>query len=95
MDRDYRQAAGWFEQAARQGDPEAQNNLGVIYANGLGIEKDLKKAYLWFALATAGGNAKASKARDSVQAKLDPLELVAAEKLVAEWQPVYAIELTE
>jgi TPR repeat protein len=32
---------------ALKGDAEAQFNLGGMYYNGQGVEKDLKKAYEW------------------------------------------------
>ena len=34
--------------AAEKGDPTAQSNLGVCYRDGVGIEKDQKKAEEWF-----------------------------------------------
>ena len=33
---------------ARQGNPRAQNNLGVMYERGHGVSKDYKKAKIWF-----------------------------------------------
>jgi uncharacterized protein len=34
--------------AAEQNEPLAQANLGVMYANGLGVTKDYEKALEWF-----------------------------------------------
>lgn len=36
-----------YEQAAN-GEPEAQNSLGIRYEDGRGVEKDLKLAFYWF-----------------------------------------------
>lgn len=33
---------------ARQGDATAQNNVGTIYLNGTGVEKDMNQAVYWF-----------------------------------------------
>ena len=44
----YEDAFYWIEQAAIQGDPIAQNNLGYSYDNGLGIDINKKLAYEWF-----------------------------------------------
>jgi TPR repeat protein len=45
--------------AADQGDAEAQNNLGVRYADGRGVPQDDVQAVKWFRLAADQGNAKA------------------------------------
>lgn len=37
-----------MKKAANQGDKDAQNNLGRYYYNGLGVPKDLEKAFYWF-----------------------------------------------
>ena len=44
-------------QAAEQGDAGAQNNLGVMYANGEGVLKDEAEAVRWYRLAAEQGNA--------------------------------------
>jgi TPR repeat protein len=33
----------------------AQINLGTLYANGDGVERDIEQAYLWFHVAAAQG----------------------------------------
>ena len=38
-------AREWFQMAVEQGDPVAQNNLGILYENGRGsAAQDLAKA---------------------------------------------------
>jgi TPR repeat protein len=39
--KDYKQAVYWYQKAADQGYAEAQSILGVMYANGKGVLKDL------------------------------------------------------
>jgi TPR repeat protein len=34
----------------------AQHNLGYLYMNGRGVEKDLKQAYAWGLLSAENGN---------------------------------------
>jgi TPR repeat protein len=41
-------AAAWYRSAAEQGDASAQNNLGVMYANGVGVERDDVQAVDWY-----------------------------------------------
>ena len=40
----YSVAAEWYQKAAEQGYAQAQNNLGVLYAEGHGVEKNMDKA---------------------------------------------------
>ena len=54
-ERDYAQALGWYRAAAEQGNPDAQNNLGSMFLNGLGVPKDAVLAVKWYRLAAAQG----------------------------------------
>ena len=51
MNKDETQAFKWYSQAALAGNAEAQVNLASAYAQGLGVDKDLVKAYAWYSLA--------------------------------------------
>ena len=42
-----------------QGDVDAQNNLGLCYKNGDGVEKNLELAFYWFQKSAEQGNADA------------------------------------
>ena len=44
---------------AKQGDAEAQNDLGVMYANGNGVPQNYKEALRWLRLAANQGSADA------------------------------------
>jgi hypothetical protein len=50
------QAMQWFERAADQGYVAAQATLGAYYWAGRGVPSDLSKAYMWSAIAFAGGD---------------------------------------
>lgn len=52
-------AVFWYEKAAKQGNITAQNNLGTLYANGIGMPKDLSRAAYWYRKAAEQGNATA------------------------------------
>lgn len=41
---DWANAVPWYRQAAERGHPKAQNNLGIAYLKGLGIEQNLAEA---------------------------------------------------
>ncbi|MGH1418003.1 MAG: hypothetical protein ACRBCJ_04015 [Hyphomicrobiaceae bacterium] len=79
---DYSAAADWFTKAANRGLADSQFNLAVLYENGLGVAKDLKRAYMYFALAAKSGDSEASRRRDRVIAMLEIQELAQAEDLV-------------
>ncbi len=55
-DREYDKAFPLMQQAAEQGHPDAQFNLGAMYANGYGVQKDFSKAAKWFEKAAEQGH---------------------------------------
>ena len=52
-------AAEWMHKAAAQGMTDAEYLLGVIYAEGIGVEMDHAKARIWLKKAVAKGHADA------------------------------------
>lgn len=56
---DYKEAVYWYKQAANAGIGTAMYNLGVLYFNGQGVEKDYNVAQRWFSSAARRGNAYA------------------------------------
>jgi localization factor PodJL len=83
---DYTTAAQWFTEAAGYGLADSQFNLGVLHETGLGVPKDIKQAYKWFALAAKGGDKEAIRRRDQALARLDVGDVKAAEDLVNAWR---------
>lgn len=57
--KDYSQAVKWYLKAAEQGHVKAQVQLGICYANGLGVDKNESKAYGWWLKAAKQGNESA------------------------------------
>ncbi len=55
----YAMALKFWQPHAEQGHAEAQNNLGVIYANGRGVPRDDVEAVKWYRKAGEQGNAVA------------------------------------
>ena len=54
-----KQAVAWYQKAAQQGDVRAQNNLGIMYAEGRGVAQDDKQAAAWWQKAAQQGDAGA------------------------------------
>src|SRR5208337_146562 len=55
--RDYETAARFWGPLAEQGHTGAQNNLGEMYRDGLGVEQDDAEALIWFRRAAGQGDA--------------------------------------
>lgn len=53
----YSQAVFWYRKAAEQGNTDAQNNLGIMYANSRGVAQDFIEAVYWYRKAAEQGNA--------------------------------------
>lgn len=83
----YRTAAYWFAEAAARGLGDSQYNLAVLYETGRGVDRDLRRAFMWFALAARGGDKEATDRRDRVKVMLDATQLETAEALVRSWKP--------
>lgn len=49
----------WYRKAALQGNANAQNNLGWMYYEGLGVHRDYAQALEWYRKAAQQGNATA------------------------------------
>ncbi len=55
----YATALRRWKPLADQGDAKAQNNFGVMYANGFGVPQEDAEAAAWYRRAAEQGNAKA------------------------------------
>lgn len=57
--RDLNRAVWWFNEAANNGVPNAIYNLGVLYHQGMGVDKSLEKAISLYRRAASLGHAEA------------------------------------
>ncbi len=53
VERNFSEAARWYEKLARQGDARAQTSLGLMYARGYGVKKNPETARRWWSFAAA------------------------------------------
>ena len=79
-------AVEWYRAAADQGYGPAQANLSFMYETGQGLLQNYIEAYKWSSLAASHG-VEASKALDSLAAKMTPEQISEANRAVAAWQP--------
>jgi len=56
QNRDYSRAVSLWRPLAVQGNPTAQNNLGIMYLDGKGVPRDYGTAFRWFSASAAQGN---------------------------------------
>lgn len=59
VQRDQKQAAYWYQQAADKGHAEAQFNLARLYSSGEGVKKDEEQAARWVSASASQGYAPA------------------------------------
>ena len=85
MAKDVLEAVKWYRKAADQGLAEAQINLGVCYANGNGVGKDMVEAYAFFNLASITGY-KNIENMDLAAKKMTSDQIAAAQKRTKELQ---------
>lgn len=83
MDR----AVELFEKAADLGVKDSQVNLGIMYTQGMGADKNLEAAYKWFAIANRAGDQDAGKKRDIVGNAMRPEQLKNARAQAESWKP--------
>jgi len=55
VDKSYPDALYWYHKSADQGNIEAQYNLALMYARGLGAMKDMDESAKWVQCASRGG----------------------------------------
>ncbi len=83
--RDYAAAQRELQPLADRGDPRAQRLVGLLYRDGLGVRKDLIRAYMWFDLAAQRNQYGAADLRDEVAQQMLPWQVDEAKKMVAAW----------
>jgi len=67
--------------AAERGEVDAQYVLGLIYAEGRGVEIDLGMAHYWLSLAVAQGDRDAEQLRNIVGSQMTDAEYELSKRL--------------
>jgi TPR repeat protein len=74
---------GVVREAAERGEVDAQFTLGLIYAEGRGVEIDLALAHYWLSLAVAQGDRDASRLRNVIGSQMTDAEYEMSKRLRA------------
>ncbi|MEC9412521.1 MAG: SPOR domain-containing protein [Pseudomonadota bacterium] len=72
----------WFEKAAKQGDPQAQYQLGEMLLNGEGVKQDKVAAYSWFSLASEQNQPQAIVKQAQLKTELSRSQIEKANALM-------------
>jgi len=73
-------AAHWYEQAAAQNSPEGLFFFGQMFELGLGVPKDLTRAYFYYARSEGAGFPAAAVSQMQISDKMTPIQLDEAKK---------------
>ena len=82
--QDFDEGRFWLKLASNQESGTARLNLGNIYAQGIGVDRDLIRAYAWYSLSAERGDSAGEHYRDTLAKELDEQELEAARILAIE-----------
>jgi TonB family protein len=85
--QDYAVAFREFRELAELGQPQAQFNLAVMYANGEGTATSFTSAHAWASLARANGNSKADALVVKLEPQLTPTSLQISSQIQAQFGP--------
>jgi TPR repeat protein len=72
---------GVVRDAAERGEVDAQYAMGLIYAEGRGVQIDLAQAHYWLSLAVAQGDRDADMLRNIVGSQMTEEEYQASKRL--------------
>ena len=70
---------------AKNGDPEAQGQLGSMYRDGIGVPQDYVQAHAWYNVAGANGNSAAIVARDELAGRMTADQIAKAQATAGEY----------
>jgi len=89
--RNYAMAAKLFRSLAKQGYARAQNNLGMLYRDGLGLPQDFVRAHMWYSvsavtLSDIDEKESAMKERDGVASQMTAAQLKKAQAMARRCQ---------
>ena len=70
-----------FRPMAEQGNPKAQNQVGVMYRRGQGVQPSPSRAFMWFIFAARRGDVQAKAGLRDVSKAMTPVEISQARQM--------------
>jgi uncharacterized protein len=90
LPQSYADALIWYQKAAEQGFARAQHNLGALYGNGQGTNRDFVTAYKWLLLAHQSGYTDSQQALDWLRPQMKSEQIAEAEHQADQWVIAHA-----
>jgi hypothetical protein len=88
FEKDHKEAAKWYEKAAKMNHVNAQFSLGTLYENGEGVARNIEKAYYWYSLAEMQGDKDAGKLKKELEKIISKQKIAKIKKQVRSFKPV-------
>jgi TPR repeat protein len=79
---DYVPAIKLLRPMAQAGNAKAQSVMGVMYRKGQGVARNSARAFMWFSLAAARGDAKAKAELQQVAEEMTPVEMTQVKQMM-------------
>jgi TPR repeat protein len=79
----------WYRKAAEAGDLRAQNEYGLLFAQGLGVTQDYVQAYAWIDMPARAGDPQAIKNKAQLLQILSKSDADRAKVLAAQYAELY------
>lgn len=77
--------AAALREEAMKGDHDAQYGLGLVYAEGRGVEQDEVEAYAWLSVAALDGDPDADALREVVMQEMNAVDIQRAVRRAAHY----------
>ncbi|ENW98310.1 hypothetical protein F900_03267 [Acinetobacter modestus] len=87
--KNYKVAFDSFEKSAKAGYSFSQNEYGLLFAEGLGVEQDYYKAYAWISVAAETENDQAIKNLKNFTQIFNIQEMKKAKELANQYKTLY------
>ena len=85
MPQNFPESARLRKEAASRGHMQAQADLGRMYSEGKGVEKDLRQAYYWLAVAAQQGDDTATNDLKRISESMTGEQIREADTQAREW----------
>jgi TPR repeat protein len=93
--KDYDTAFKHLDEASKLGNKVSQFTLALLYMEGLGVEQDYAKAYIWLNVASEVNQRSWRDVRDKLGGALSKEQLAALAPMVDEYIEKYGVKTQE
>ena len=93
--KNYDRAFKYLDKASKLGNKISQFTLALLYIEGLGVEQDYTKAYLWLNVASEVKEKRWRKVRDQIHNSLSEEQITVLKPLVDEYIEKYGAKAQE